>query len=253
MSSNTAVADIPFPEWFHRHLGSYGAGEYPKSGTAVTWLLIGAGMTIRMSAWHWLRDNGFHHMLTGRLGTNLTSGEDVELGCAIRLSGWTIRVEPRLKLEHYMTAGRLQWRYFRRLKRGVGESGAVLRCYFPAEFRRPTLTNRLRSSWWLCYAKESLSLVTSSSLLKLVKSCFQDMEGDDEIAEIETRLGFLIGLWRVRSHYTQMKFDVAKASWRRIDSVYSPPLSLDQLEAHAADPRFIASSRFEEVRGADDR
>jgi len=78
------------------------------------------------------------------------------------------------------------------------------------------------------------------------------MEGDDEIAEIETRLGFLIGLWRVRSHYTQMKFDVAKASWRRIDSVYSPPLSLDQLEAHAADPRFIASSRFEEVRGADD-
>jgi hypothetical protein len=45
------------------------------------------------------------------------------------------------------------------------------------------------------------------------------MEGDDEIIEIEKRIGKLIGLARMRSRYRSARRDVAQAAWRRLDSM----------------------------------
>src|SRR6202041_1226588 len=38
-SANTAVADVPFPEWFSRYRNYYAAWDYPESATIATWFL----------------------------------------------------------------------------------------------------------------------------------------------------------------------------------------------------------------------
>lgn len=232
-SANIAVADSPFPEWFSRHSSYYGAWDYPEAATIATSFLIGAGMTIRKRTWYWLKDNGFCARLTDRRGAQLSSSGDVELGCAIRLAGWKIRIEPQLQLEHYMTPDRLRWRYLRRLIRKIGESHAVLDSYFLVrQSEQRDLLNRLRHCWWVRVAKEGMYLVCSSSPSKLVRLCFWELEGDDDVAEIEHRIGRLLGLLRLRSRYRQLRHEIARAPWRRVRSVDASALTPDHLEVN---------------------
>jgi glycosyltransferase involved in cell wall biosynthesis len=230
-SLNTAVADVPFPEWFSRYCHYYAAWAYREPATFPTWALSGAGMSIRKSTWQNLRRDGFRLSLTGRLGNRLSSCEDVEIGCAIQLASWKIRVEPRLQLQHYMTPTRLQWTYLRRLLRGVGEANVILDSYlFVSQSDHVDLLNRLRLCWWTRLAKEILYLIHSSRIAKLIGSSRRDMEGDDEVADIELRIGRLLGLLRLRSRYGQLRQDVARARWRRVDALADAASTRDCLE-----------------------
>jgi glycosyltransferase involved in cell wall biosynthesis len=230
-SLNTAVADVPFPEWFSRYCHYYAAWAYREPATFPTWALSGAGMSIRKSTWQNLRRDGFRLSLTGRLGNRLSSCEDVEIGCAIQLASWKIRVEPRLQLQHYMTPTRLQWTYLRGLLRGVGEANVILDSYlFVSQSDHVDLLNRLRLCWWTRLAKEILYLIHSSRIAKLIGSSRRDMEGDDEVADIELRIGRLLGLLRLRSRYGQLRQDVARARWRRVDALADAASTRDCLE-----------------------
>jgi hypothetical protein len=75
--------------------------------------------------------------------------------------------------------------------------------------------NRLRQCWWVRLSKEAMQLMCSYSLARLVKSWFWDMEGDDAVAEMEIRLGRLLGLVRLRSNYGLLRREIARASWRK--------------------------------------
>jgi glycosyltransferase involved in cell wall biosynthesis len=220
-SINTAAADVPFPAWFSRYCAYYAAWAFAESAESAEpagWVLNGAGMTIRKTAWRQLRQNGFQPQLTDRMGNRLTSCGDLEMGCAIQLGGWKIRVEPRLKLEHYMTSERLQWRYLRRLLRGCGEGQVIVDCYLlVSQSERLTMLNRLRQCWWVRLAKEALQLVCSYSAVKLARSFFHDMKDDDDVAEIELRLGRLLGLLQLRSRYGCLRRDIAQATWRKTE------------------------------------
>jgi glycosyltransferase involved in cell wall biosynthesis len=219
-SANTAVADVALPDWFARYSNYYAAWDFPPDATIATSFLVGAGMTIRKSVWYWLKNHGFHSQLTGRLGTSLSSSEDVELGCAILLAGWKIRLEPRLKLRHHLVPHRLRWNYLRRLIRGVGESHVVLDSYFlVAQSQSSSLLDTLRQCWWIRLAKETIQLVNSYSSAKLLGCPFRNLEGDDEVAEIEFHIGRLLGLLRLRSKYGRLRREIARAVWRRIDVV----------------------------------
>ena len=214
-SVNTAVADVPFPEWFSQYCAYYAAWAFRDSAELAGWVLNGAGMAIRKGAWRQLRQNGFQSRLTDRIGNRLTSCGDLEIGCAIQLGGWKSRLEPRLRLEQYMTPDRLRWQYLRRLLRGCGEGYVILDCYLlVSQSEDPSMLNRLRQCWWVRLGKEALQLFWSYPSVKLVKSFFQEMEGDDDIAEIEVRLGRLAGLLQLRSRYGLLRRDVAQARWR---------------------------------------
>jgi hypothetical protein len=230
-SINTAVADVPFPDWFSRYCHYYAAWAHRESATLATWVLNGAGMTIRKSVWRELRHNGFELRLTDRIGSRLASGGDLEMGCAIQLAGWKIRVELGLKLEHYMTPGRLQWSYLRKLLRHIGEAYVTLDSYLlVSQSEQPSIMNRLRRCWWIRLGKEAIHLLCSYSVAKIVRSCVQDMEGDDEVADIEIRIGRLLGLAQLRSSYRLLFRNVAGAQWRKANH---------QLEALALPHRSI--------------
>lgn len=98
------------------------------------------------------------------------------MGCAIQLAGWTIRVEPGLKLEHYMTPGRLQWSYLGKLLRHFGEAYVTLDCYLMvSQSLKSTLMNHLRRCWWVRLSKEAIHLFYSYSAAKIVWSWVEDI------------------------------------------------------------------------------
>jgi len=219
-SVNRPVADGPLPGWFARYCGHYAAWAYDESAPPPPkHVLIGAGMTIRKSAWDEMTRNGFRPMAFDRVGNHLSSAGDVELGYALMLAGWKFRLERSLRLEHYMSPNRLEWKYCRRLLRAEEESNVVLDSYFWAAQHGGGLKNRIRQRWWWHFVIESMRLVRTHSIAKLVGACIRDMEGDDETIEIEKRIGKLIGLARMRSRYSSARRDVAHAAWRRCDSM----------------------------------
>jgi glycosyltransferase involved in cell wall biosynthesis len=243
-SSNEVVSDTPLPQWFDRHKDSYAIWNYPKDATKSTWYLIGAGMTIRKSTWNWLKNHGFSSNLTGRLGAQLSSSEDVELGCAIRLAGWNIRIEPKLRLKHYMAPNRLHWTYLRRLKRKIGEADVVLDSYrLVHQGRQGGLTNRLRLCWWLRFAKEGLDLLVRIHARTILCAAREDMEDNDEVTELERRVGRLLGLLRLRSRYGQLRREIASAEWCRAEHLEEPPLTVDELTGIAFRGQLAPSAR----------
>jgi glycosyltransferase involved in cell wall biosynthesis len=213
-SVNRATADIPLPAWFSRYCEFYAC-----SGSAVLLriptMLSGAGMTIRKSAWEELRRKGFTLQLTGRVGSRLTSCEDLELGLAIKLAGWKIHIEPGLDLQHYMPETRLCWCYLRRLMRACGEGHVILDAYLDeVEDAQPSLRNWLRLRfWWWRFLGETKFLINRHSMTDLAKFCFKEMEANDDIADIECRLGRLIGLLRLRSRYSKLYREIRRAPW----------------------------------------
>jgi glycosyltransferase involved in cell wall biosynthesis len=85
--------------------------------------LPGAGLSIRQTALRDIFALGFSPTLTGRTGNSLFSGEDLELGAALRLAGWKLWREQSVVVKHFMPAGRLTWFYMEELHHGFGASG----------------------------------------------------------------------------------------------------------------------------------
>jgi glycosyltransferase involved in cell wall biosynthesis len=214
-SSNIAIADVNFPRWFRRWAHYYAAHGSCDSDYLEGWLLIGAGMTIRKLCWYDLKRNGFRPQLTDRIGARLTTCGDLELGCAIQLAGWRIRTEPRLRLQHYMTPGRLQWGYLRKLARSTGEAMALLDSYLFFSRVQGNFRDRVRSYWLLRLLSETLLLSRRFSTVKIVSSFFRDLEDDDDVIHLELALGRLIGLARLRGRYGSLHHEIARAAWRR--------------------------------------
>ena len=219
LSVNHPIADRPLPPWFQRYCGYYAAWAVDESAAPPPpHVLIGAGMTIRKAAFVDIASKGFRPLATDRVGRDLSSSGDEELGYALMLAGWKLRLERSLRLEHYLTPNRLEWGYCRRLVRAEEKSNVVLDSYFWPTQYAPGMKNRLRQTWWWHFAIESLALIRHHSVVKLVSSCVHEMEHDGEVIEIEKRIGRLIGLARMRSQYRTARRTVAQAPWRRRDS-----------------------------------
>ncbi len=89
---------------------------YPKNGP------LGAGLVARRAALDaWLR-SGHHHLISGRRGAVLSSGEDNDIVLCAMKEGWACAYFPALKITHLIPAARLEPRYLARLNRGIQKS-----------------------------------------------------------------------------------------------------------------------------------
>lgn len=211
----------PWAEHFIRRyaVGDQGAGQGYVVGTRG-WLW-GAGLTVRRSAWRQLSSRGFRSLLVGRTGACLTSGEDVELCLALRLAGWRLWYEPRLRMQHFLSARRLNWSYLRRLHRAFGAAHLGLSPYFYAVNERDRaeaegVIQTLRRSWHIRALVSLLRLLPRG--YTVVVSRFTRGEGDARVLQVEHDLGRLGELLRQRGSYGRRIRDVSDARWWRADS-----------------------------------
>jgi glycosyltransferase involved in cell wall biosynthesis len=149
MGAVEAVFETEAPSWFERYQQCFAAGNWGPTPKYIVFMEIwGGGLSLRHTAWRQLRSAGFSSCLTDRRGKRLSSGGDTELGAALTLLGWKLRYDPRLKLQHFMPSGRLNWRYLRRLWRGFGHSSVALDWYrFALEGNPATWKVRVARGW----------------------------------------------------------------------------------------------------------
>jgi cellulose synthase/poly-beta-1,6-N-acetylglucosamine synthase-like glycosyltransferase len=209
------VFEVQEPEWFSEFHPPYAiltAADLDRRETPPEYL-HGAGLCLRKRAWTQLIQGGFRSLLAGRVGGRLSGGEDTALTSAIRLAGWKIRVDPRLRLEHLMPAQRLRWEYLRRLQRGYAASQALLDAYSTHNLSmRLRLKPRLGQIWWCQAGRSLLELIRRpSAVLAAVTSvaeCRQD------VIEVERHFGRILGLLQLRRKYGASRRRVRYAPWR---------------------------------------
>ncbi len=197
-ASEAACESSP-PAWFERYKDHYAIGPQASESGDVTdsrgWLW-GAGLTLRRSAWFALIDSGFSFQLADRQGKKLSSGGDVELCLALRLRGWRLWYDDRLKFQHYVPANRLDWRYFRRMCRGCGATTVVTDIF--AFALSDTLPQHKKNWLWQTLAALKGMLTMPA---KLVASMFLPLEGDGQVATIEGFKGRISELLRLRGGF----------------------------------------------------
>ena len=210
-----AVCEVPPPSWFDRYKGCYAVGAQGNQAGDITGdrgYLWGAGLTVRKAAFLRLLSDGFQFQMMGRKGTTLTAGEDAELCCALRLAGWRLWYEPRLRMRHYLPAQRLSWVYLRRVMRGFGASSVGLDSYLHLlEREEGTILGVLRRSWL------SEALVASAKVAGLTirhpVAQLRRAEGSDTALRAEWHLGRFQELVRQRKNYRGASRRVREAGW----------------------------------------
>lgn len=148
--------EVQPPAWFKQFEAVYAVGpQAAHKGplTAPGAYLYGAGSVVRRSAWLHLRANDFIFTTSTKRGKIIVSGEDVELGDALRLAGYQLWYDDRLQLQHFMYKERLTWEYLLRIGQGTASSGLTSLVYYFLQ-QEPTLqlsTFRRRYFRWLAW------------------------------------------------------------------------------------------------------
>ena len=209
-----AECEVPPPGWFPSWAHCYAVGpqgppnEEPAGERPQLW---GAGLSIRRSAWTGLVAGGFRPLLQDRQGQRLLSSGDDELSLALRLAGWRLWYDSRLRLKHFLPAPRLAWSYLRRLHRGFGLS--LTDAYWFALGEGIGRCPDYRKSWfWVCLRQLWYVARILPTVLELRNPAAG--EGDGRILEAEERVGRLQALWSARWDYRRHRRWVATAPWR---------------------------------------
>lgn len=213
--SEAAFEKTP-PNWFAQFSRSFAVGELTPEAADVTWskgYLWGAGLSIRKPAWQKLHAEGFIPLLQDRSGSSLSSGGDTELCRALRLAGWQLHYDPRLRLQHFMPAGRLTWDYLRRLRHAFGASSVAIEAYDLALRSDGSPFRRLvRESWAFQFSwtlKELLHCRT-----RAWSKNRRNAEGDAVALQAEWLLGRLGELRRHPASCRKMVGSIRRAGWR---------------------------------------
>lgn len=193
-----ACEATPPPWWYG--LGPYFGVLLEAPAGPREWLNTG-GLAIRKSAWQALVGSGFQFRLVGRYGRRLSCGEDNELTYALHRAGWELRIEPRLRLLHFIEAHRMTWRYMRRMVRSHAASWLLLDAQMGAAEGRQFPPN-FNESW----RRHALSRVKYLLLhtRRLWQWAVSGVEGDPEVLQVEREIGRLIGLLTFRDQFTRL-------------------------------------------------
>ena len=127
-----AIFEDHKPEWFDDYQSSFAVGVQGDQSEIVDdkkGFLWGAGLSFRKSLWHELENRGFKNLTLGRVGKNITAGEDTELCYAIRLLGYHLYYNKDLELKHFMPANRMNIKYLSKMFEGFGKAFARLNSY----------------------------------------------------------------------------------------------------------------------------
>lgn len=214
---NTPVFESEKPFWFDAFQHSYAAGRLADGFDEPREIgLFGAGLSIRRTALDELYQAGFRSMLVGRTGKALSSGEDYELCKALKLAGWQIIFAPTLNLKHFISSGRLDWRYFRKLNQGISQSIMVFMAYeYWIEIHRNAkpFWTAVRFSWLYLMIKKGIK----SSLLKtlLIINPELSKEGSTVLIDYERTKVVVNDLFLKRKEYIELKKRIKNAAWRK--------------------------------------
>jgi glycosyltransferase involved in cell wall biosynthesis len=214
-SIRVPACEVSSPSWFDDFHSSYAIlteQDLQQMENPPEYLPT-AGLCVSKPAWERLIQSGFRFQLCGSVGRKVQGGEDTELTMALRLSGWRLRVDPRLRLQHFMPEQRLKWMYLRRLLRGYGDSQVSLDAYTDHSLSlRPGTRRWLSERWWYQLGKSLGKIASRPSAA--IAALSSDGEGRNDVAEVEKQCGRALGLVRLKGRYGKLRREIRDAPWR---------------------------------------
>ena len=100
-------------KWIESNYGALAIEANPRSEGYTNWV-FGAGMLIRKKIFMEMKSKGIELLLTGRLGTKHTSGDDAEICQISRFLGHKVYYTPNLILFHKIAPHRLsRWSFIK--------------------------------------------------------------------------------------------------------------------------------------------
>jgi len=121
------------PDWFDTYFSSFAVGPQCKKNGILPFndkrKLYSAGSFFHASSLLTYYDNNFTTIMTGPKANELTRGEDTEWCMMIQLMGLDLYYSDDLLFYHLMTASRLNWNYYKLLKKGIASGAAKLSSY----------------------------------------------------------------------------------------------------------------------------
>jgi hypothetical protein len=208
------ASDVPLPPWFDYYHGAYGTltDQQLEFVRKPPPFLPTGGLCLRVESWRELVDAGFCSQLAGRVGDDLSGGEDTELTTALRLRGWKLDINPNLKLQHFLPSHRLEWTYLRQLLRNCDPT--VLDSYTDHSLALNAGLRRLISDWW-CFQFGRALIKLACRPAAVFAAIASTAENRQDIIEVEQIFGRAMGLLRLKGRYTVARRTVREASWRK--------------------------------------
>ncbi len=106
---------LPFypGKWIEANYSALAIGQQSVKSGYVDWV-FGAGMVFRKEIFNKLQEKGINLMLSGRLGSKQTSGDDAEMCRLASFIGYKIYYSNKLVLHHQISAHRLtRWSFIK--------------------------------------------------------------------------------------------------------------------------------------------
>lgn len=119
------------PNWFNSFSNDYATGKQAEESGILKNknYLWGAGLNVRKASILSLIDKNYPFLLSGRLGHELSGGEDGELCMAIRLNNYLLYADNQLHLRHFIPESRMNTAYLIKINQGFGFSWVILDLY----------------------------------------------------------------------------------------------------------------------------
>jgi glycosyltransferase involved in cell wall biosynthesis len=194
------------PPWFApvAYLYATGPEGEPSGDVTGVHMLCGAGLSVRRSALADIRNKGFRPIAIGRQGTGLGAGEDSEMTYCLRLAGWRLWIDPRLRMRHFLPVRRLNWEYARRLAYGSAfatpERDALVYACKPSRTGVTYALRLLRERWfWQMGTAIRTLMLAWRGVVKRTRASAKD--GDTDVLHAEFVLGRVSGLLAMRRTY----------------------------------------------------
>jgi glycosyltransferase involved in cell wall biosynthesis len=194
------------PPWFSpvEYLYAVGPPDHLSGDVTGECMLCSAGLSVRRSALADIKHKGFRPIAVGRTGRGVGAGEDSEMTYSLRLAGWRLWVEPRLRIRHFLPVRRLDWGYARRLAYGSAfatpERDALVYACKPPRSGVTYVLRLLRERWfWQVGSALGKAMPAWRGVLK--RACRLGTDGDADVLRAEFALGRLSGLMAMRGSY----------------------------------------------------
>lgn len=162
--------------------------------------VYGAASLYRRIALNKLVKNGWQQITTGRIGSKLIAGEDVEICFMIYLMGYKIQYDDRLKFRHFVPAKRQTVTYIQNLSFWLSYSYVLLLSYVIIINKVPHPIKSLYKDWFKKTAKATL-IQLYALLVQKVKTGLNPTT--QQKIDIRNNLGTLYSIFRNKNKIIQ--------------------------------------------------
>ena len=195
------ASDVNPPKWFGKYTEMYAIGKHAEESCDITdskeYLWNSALVARKKAIEDSVKANPFFENYENEKG-NLQLSYDLDLSARVKLSGWRILYEERLKSGRYVSVNQFKWEYLRKLYYSKGSEEAFESAY-PGIF----IDKGNNKKSWMHNANRTLLELNKYPFRKLF-SKENEYRNDTEVLEIEKLRGRLKGVIKYRDKYIKI-------------------------------------------------